>query len=152
MTNNVILLPRPAKWPAAYRLRAVNAYRKLPEKTEAAVNQLAAEFGVRGRTLYRWVARFHDAGADGLADHKRSDAGQPRILRFPLAALFILLKRADGWSVLKIHRALRREWRRLYPGFPRPSYHHVRALVRSTERKNKVRPCSRPGHKTQKTK
>src|SRR5438045_3308156 len=78
---------RPAKWPAAYRLQAVNAYRKLPEKTEAAVNQLAAEFGVRGRTLYRWVARFHDAGADGLADHKRSDAGQPRILRFPLAAL-----------------------------------------------------------------
>jgi hypothetical protein len=120
------------------RLRAVQAAKALPEQTEEAYKRLAADFDTSGRTLYRWVRRFEDAGGpQGLADSRRGDAGRPRIFRFPGAVAFVLLKYLEGWTVPAIHKNLKHAWPFLYSGFRPPSRGMVRSLIRSISKARK---------------
>ncbi len=124
---------RATKWTAAARLGAVARVRELGPRSEESIRSVAAEVGCSGRQLYRWLRRFDDAGAEGLADSQRRDRGKPKILRFPNAALFVLLKHAEGLTIRAIHKALKREWPQMYPGFVRPSYGMVRSLIKTVE-------------------
>jgi transposase-like protein len=130
-----ILIPgkRATRWTAAARLGAVNRVKQLGPRTEESIRLVAAEVGCSGRQLYRWLRRFDEVGERGLADSRRRDRGRPKLLRFPEAALFIVLHRAKGSTIRAIHKSLRREWPRLHPGFGLPSYAMVRSLIKSIE-------------------
>ncbi len=135
MAAITITVKRATKWTAAARLGAVARVRELGPRTEESIRSVAAEVGCSGRQLYRWLRRFDEAGAEGLADSRRRDKGKPKLLRFAKAALFVLLKHyADGLTIRAIHKALKREWPQMYPGFGRPSYAMVRSLIKSVEK------------------
>ncbi len=125
---------RATKWTAAARLGAVGRVRELGPRTEESIRIVAAEVGCSGRTLYRWLHQFDGSGQAGLLDSPRSDRGKPKIIRFPQAALFILLKHAEGLTIRAIHKSLKREWPRMYPGFGLPTYWMVRGLIKSVEK------------------
>lgn len=124
------------------RLLAVELVRALPKRNEKGFEEIAIKLGISVRSLYRWMHRFDAAGKDGLRDSRRRDVGKPRILRFVAASLLVLLKRAEGWNMRAIHRHLIRQWPQLHPGFRRPSYGMVSALISWVEkaRAPKVQP------------
>ncbi len=134
MATITITGKRATKWTAAARLGAVTRVRELGPRTEESIRKVAAEFGYSGRQLYRWLRRFDDLGPAGLVDSRRRDRGKPKILRFPEAALFVLLKHAEGLNARAIHKSLKREWPQMYPGFRRPSYWMVRGLIKTVEK------------------
>ena len=125
---------RETRWTAAARLGAVARVRELGPRTAESICSVAAEVGCSGRQLYRWLRRFDESGAGGLTDSRRRDRGKPKILRFPEAALFVLLKHAEGLSARAIHKHLKREWPQMYPGFSRPTYWMVRGLLKAVEK------------------
>lgn len=94
------------------RVRAVEAVAR-----GLAVGQVADTFGVDRTTLFRWMARYSDAGVNGLK--RRQVSGRPRLLEdLDKKALWeIVLKPAtafgfetDLWTIGRLHRVVQEEY------------------------------------------
>ncbi len=69
-----------------------------------ALSQVAAETGIRHRTLQRWLARYRNSGLAGLARTPRADRGRSRFPE-PLRLLIEgLALRKPAASVAHVHR------------------------------------------------
>lgn len=104
----------------------------------ALVSYLAVQSGVPARTLYRWLHNYLKFGFAGLTDTPRSDRGTSKAFDgHSLAVSYVAGLVEQNKSALQIHGSLKREWARVYPDSPAPSYNATRRLI---ERLKQVRP------------
>ena len=67
------------------------------------VTELAARFGVSRPTVYEWVARFRDGGAEALADRSRARHGQHARTDAEAERLIVAARRAHPtWGARKL--------------------------------------------------
>ena len=93
-----------------------------------ALSQVAAETGIRHRTLQRWLARYRNTGLAGLARTPRADQGRSR---FPEPVRLLtegLALRKPAASAAHVHRQVTEVAER--EGWAVPSYATVYAIIR----------------------
>ena len=96
-----------------------------------ALSQVAAETGVRHRTLQRWLARYRSTGLAGLARTPRADQGRSRFPE-PLRLLIEgLALRKPAASAAHVHRQVTEVAER--EGWAVPSYGTVYAIARTLD-------------------
>ena len=96
--------------------------------------ELAAQYGVSRKTLYKWLDRYKERGLAGLVDESRRPRSSPMMTSPELALAAMQLRKAHpSWGPKKVVAVLARQ----YPGEAIPS-------VSTTSRIQVVR--SRPGH------
>jgi len=96
---------------------------KMRRCSEADVEARAAEVGVSGRTLRRWVAAAEGRGPGETGLTKR----------FPAVALFVVAKRQTGASARAIHEFLVAEWASFNINGKCPSYSTILSFLRSLD-------------------
>jgi putative transposase len=83
---------------------------------ERTMTQLCRDFGVSRKTGYKWVERFFESGAPGLADLSRAPVRRPHALDDTLAETIVeLRKKHPTWGPKKLLAYLsrkhpKREW------------------------------------------
>jgi putative transposase len=96
-----------------------------------ALSQVAAETGIRHRTLQRWLARYRNTGLAGLARTPRADRGRSRFPE-PLRLLIEgLALRKPAASAAHVHRQVTEVAER--EGWAVPSYATVYAIIRDVD-------------------
>jgi putative transposase len=96
-----------------------------------ALSQVAAETGIRHRTLQRWLARYRSTGLAGLARTPRADQGRSRFPE-PLRLLIEgLALRKPAASAAHVHRQVTEVAER--EGWAVPSYATVYAIIRDLD-------------------
>ena len=96
-----------------------------------ALSQVAAETGIRHRTLQRWLARYRSTGLAGLARAPRADQGRSRFPE-PLRLLIEgLALRKPAASAAHVHRQVTEVAER--EGWAVPSYATVYAIIRDLD-------------------
>jgi putative transposase len=96
-----------------------------------ALSQVAAETGIRHRTLQRWLARYRNTGLAGLARTPRADRGRSRFPE-PLRLLIEgLALRKPAASAAHVHRQVTEVAER--EGWAVPSYATVYAIIRDLD-------------------
>ena len=96
-----------------------------------ALSQVAAETGIRHRTLQRWLARYRSTGLAGLARTPRADQGRSRCpgpLRLLIEGLAL---RKPATSAAHVHRQVTEVAER--EGWAVPSYATVYAIIRDLD-------------------
>ena len=74
----------------------------------ANIRQLCRRFGISSRTAYKWLARYADAGAEGLPDRSRRPHHSPRRTPPAVEAQVRAVRQAHpAWGGRKIHHYLR---------------------------------------------
>jgi putative transposase len=70
---------------------------------EWTMTELAARYGISRKTAYKWVDRYHDDGAGGLAERSRAPRHQGRAIRPAVQAAIVALRRAHPyWGPRKL--------------------------------------------------
>ena len=96
-----------------------------------ALSQVAAETGIRHRTLQRWLARYRNTGLASLARAPRADRGRSRFPE-PLRLLIQgLALRKPAASAAHVHRQVTEVAER--EGWAVPSYATVYAIIRDVD-------------------
>jgi hypothetical protein len=114
---------RAAQHDSAFRLQAIEPLLKLGRASEAEVDARAAEVGVSGRSLRRWIA----------AHEGRECGGGTLRVQFPDAADLVYFENLKGTSAREIHRMLAAAWQDMYPGKPCPGYAAVLGHINSLD-------------------
>lgn len=73
------------------------------------MSELATQYGISRKTAYKWLARYHAAGALGLTDRSRRPRQQPHATEPKLvAALLAVRRRHPHWGPKKLLGVMRR--------------------------------------------
>jgi len=86
------------------------------EKREESFAAICRQFGVSRRVGYKWLARFDEAGVEGLLDRSRAPLHHPQAMADDLAEQCLAVRRAHpSWGPLKVlafleRRAPRTDW------------------------------------------
>ena len=92
-----------------------------------ALSQVAAETGIRHRTLQRWLARYRNTGLAGLAHTPRADQGRSRFPEPSRLLIEGLALRKPAASAAHVHRQVTEVAER--EGWAVPSYATVYAII-----------------------
>ena len=65
-------------WKETSIMSSRNEFVVLAHAPGANIRQLCRRFGISSRTAYKWLARYADAGAEGLPDRSRRPHHSPR--------------------------------------------------------------------------
>ena len=97
----------------------------------ANIRQLCRRFGISSRTAYKWLARYADAGAEGLPDRSRRPHHSPRRTPPAVEAQVLGVRQAHpAWGGRKIHplstrprrrRGAQRQYHHRHPPAARPA-------------------------------
>ena len=96
-----------------------------------ALSQVAAETGIRHRTLQRWLARYRSTGLAGLARTPRADQGRSRFPEPVRLLIEGLALRKPAASAAHVHRQVTEVAER--EGWAVPSYATVYAIIRDLD-------------------
>jgi putative transposase len=86
------------------------------EKREESFAAICRQFGVSRRVGYKWLARYEEAGVEGLLDRSRAPLHHPQAIADDLAEQCLAVRRAHpSWGPLKVlafleRRAPRTNW------------------------------------------
>jgi putative transposase len=86
------------------------------EKREESFAAICLQFGVSRRVGYKWLARYEEAGVEGLLDRSRAPLHHPQAIADDLAEQCLAVRRAHpSWGPLKVlafleRRAPRTNW------------------------------------------
>jgi putative transposase len=86
------------------------------EKREESFAAICRQFGVSRRVGYKWLARYEEAGIEGLLDRSRAPLHHPQAIADDLAEQCLAVRRAHpSWGPLKVlafleRRAPRTNW------------------------------------------
>src|SRR5258706_3282010 len=86
------------------------------EKHEEAFAAVCRRFGVSRRVGYKWLARYQEAGVEGLFDSSRAPLHHPQTLAEEIAERCLAVRRAHpSWGPLKVlayleRRAPAKDW------------------------------------------
>jgi putative transposase len=86
------------------------------EKREESFAAICRQFGVSRRVGYKWLARYEEAGVEGLLDRSRAPLHHPQAIADHLAEQCLAVRRAHpSWGPLKVlafleRRAPRTDW------------------------------------------
>jgi transposase InsO family protein len=73
------------------------------------MTELAAQYGISRKTAYKWLERYHAAGASGLFDHARRPRRSPHATDSALVeALLAVRRRHPRWGPKKLLAVVRR--------------------------------------------
>ena len=90
------------------------------EKREEPFAALCRQFGVSRKVGYKWLARYREAGVEGLLDRSRAPHNHPHVIDEELAERCLAVRRAHPtWGPLKVRAFLARQARSL--DWPAPS-------------------------------
>jgi putative transposase len=79
------------------------------EKHEESLAATCRRFGVSRKTGYKWLARFEEAGVEGLLDRSRAPLCHPQAIPEPIAARCLAARREHPtWGPLKVRAFLKR--------------------------------------------
>src|SRR3954451_8757924 len=79
------------------------------EKREDSFAALCRRFGVSRRVGYKWLARYQEAGVDGLLDHSRAPLHHPHAIADEIAERCLAVRRRHpSWGPLKVRGWLER--------------------------------------------
>jgi putative transposase len=79
------------------------------EKHEESFAATCRRFGVSRKTGYKWLARFEEAGVEGLLDHSRAPQHHPQAIPDPIATRCLATRREHPtWGPLKVRAFLKR--------------------------------------------
>ena len=79
------------------------------EKREEPLAAVCREFGVSRKTGYKWLARYRDAGVEGLLDRSRAPQHHPQAIAREIAERCIAVRRAHPtWGPVKVRACLER--------------------------------------------
>jgi putative transposase len=77
-------------------------------RDEWTMTELAARYGISRKTGYKWIDRYDEAGATGLAERSRAPAHQGRAMRSAVRLAIVALRRAHPhWGPRKLRVMLR---------------------------------------------
>jgi putative transposase len=80
------------------------------EKHEESFAALCRGFGVSRRVGYKWLARYLEAGVDGLLDHSRAPLHHPHAIEDDIAEACLAVRhRHPTWGPLKVRACLKRQ-------------------------------------------
>jgi transposase InsO family protein len=80
------------------------------EKHEESFAALCRSFGVSRRVGYKWLARYREAGVDGLLDHSRAPLHHPHGIADDIAEGCLVVRRKHpSWGPLKVRAWLERK-------------------------------------------
>jgi putative transposase len=80
------------------------------EKHEESFAALCRGFGVSRRVGYKWLARYREAGVDGLLDHSRAPLHHPHAIEDDVAEACLAVRhRHPTWGPLKVRACLKRQ-------------------------------------------
>ena len=87
------------------------------DRQEEAFAAMCRRFGVSRKTGYKWLARYHDAGVEGLIDRSRVPLDHPQAMPEEIAERCLEVRRAHPtWGPLKVRAWLaRRTPRTIWP-------------------------------------
>ncbi len=96
------------------RIKMISAY----EGGDYAISELAAEYGVSRKTVYKWVERYEAGGVEALRDQSRAPRHHPNAVAPELERALLELKgRRPLWGAPKLRRKTGAGfWRRPLPG------------------------------------
>jgi putative transposase len=79
------------------------------EKHEESFAAVCRRFGVSRKTGYKWLARFEEAGVEGLLDRSRAPQHHPQSIPDPIVARCLATRREHPtWGPLKVRAFLKR--------------------------------------------
>jgi putative transposase len=80
------------------------------EKREEALAAICREFGVSRKVGYKWLARYREAGVEGLFDRSRAPLNHPQAIGEEIAERCLAVRRAHPtWGPLKVRAFLDRQ-------------------------------------------
>src|SRR5665647_596880 len=80
------------------------------EKHEEPFAVICRRFGVSRRVGYKWLARYQEAGVEGLRDHSRAPLHQPRAIADGVAERCLAVRRVHPtWGPVKVRAWLERK-------------------------------------------
>src|SRR6266851_8042158 len=80
------------------------------EKHEEAFAAVCRQFGVSRRVGYKWLARYQEAGVEGLRDHSRAPLHHPHAIAEGIMERCLEVRRAHPtWGPLKVRAFLERQ-------------------------------------------
>jgi putative transposase len=80
------------------------------EKHEESFAGLCRGFGVSRRVGYKWLARYREAGVDGLLNHSRAPLHHPHAIEDDVAEACLAVRhRHPTWGPLKVRACLKRQ-------------------------------------------
>src|ERR1700761_3189655 len=99
---------RPAMpWKEASVMSLRREFVELARAEGCNVAQLCERFGISRKSGFKWLARFQEAGADGLADRPRRPQGSPGQTSAKVEELILNLRRAHpAWGARKLRARL----------------------------------------------
>jgi putative transposase len=114
----------------------------------AAISDLCRRFGISRKTGYKWLARYQEAGAGGLAEQSRRPRHSPSAIAPPLVeAVLAARNRHPTWGPKKLLVVLRR--RQPHAPWPAPStvarLLHRHGLAQPRRRRPPLSHPGRPG-------
>lgn len=97
-------------WGAVSAMDLRSEFCHLASREGANIRLLCRRFDVSAKTAYKWLARWRERGAAGMAEMSRRPATSPRRTKPELEAAVLAVRRAHpAWGGRKILAVLRRE-------------------------------------------
>jgi len=85
------------------RIKMITEY----ESGEYTISELAGEYGVSRKTIYKWIERFEAVGWEGLKDQSRAPQTHPNAVGVDIQRQLLLLKAAKPlWGAPKLRHKL----------------------------------------------
>jgi putative transposase len=83
------------------------------EQRDEAFAMVCRRFGVSRKTGYKWLARYRDAGVEGLRDRSRAPLHHPQAITEAIAERCLAMRRAHPtWGPVKVRGTLERRFPR----------------------------------------
>jgi transposase InsO family protein len=83
------------------------------EERDEAFAMVCRRFGVSRKTGYKWLARYREAGVEGLRDRSRAPLHHPQGIAEPIAERCLAMRRAHPtWGPVKVRGTLERRFPR----------------------------------------
>ncbi len=112
-------------WEAMSKLDLRREFVMLARREGANIRQLCRRFSIAPKTGYKWIARFRDAGENGLGDKSRRPLSSPRRSSAEVEGAALAVRQAHpAWGGRKIRRVLERE------GIETPAASTITAILR----------------------
>src|ERR1051325_7653408 len=85
------------------RIKMIQEY----ESGEFGISELAEQYGVSRKTIYKWIERFEGQGWDGLKDQSRAPQRHPNAVSADIQRQLLVLKGAKPlWGAPKLRHKL----------------------------------------------
>ena len=96
-------------WQECSTMNLRQEFLSLAQQSGSNFSQLCQRFGISRKTGYKWLQRYQQIGAQGLADRSRRPQHSPRRTATEIEQQVLLIRDQYGWGGRKIKACLERE-------------------------------------------